>query len=564
MTDRSPPTSPELQPLAGPHLEIRTTEDDLRTHDLSAAVTRLGRGETNDVQLLDGRVSKQHAEIHRAEHGYVVRDVGSRAGVFVNGSRVEERALADGDVVTFGPFSPPAIAFRSAHRAPVPGSSGLLTTFAGRGDRDDLENLGRFLEFSRVFADGVALSSVLDQVVDVAMEITGAERGSLILTPRDGALEFEVVRERGKGAMPREGHRVSETIVREVVESRQPRVVSDVAHDAGLAHAHSVVSLQLGSAVAVPLWRFALTESEDRAESTDEVFGVLYLDSRKRRDAFSKLDIGLLNTLARDASSAIENARLLREAEDKRRMEREIRTAREVQAALLPESYWTEPHFEVSGSCVPCLDLGGDYLDQFRLPNGCVGFVVADVCGKGLPAALLAAAVQGAFAAEIESGKPLGEVVERVNRVVCRLASVGNFISLLCGVLSPDGELSYVNAGHCPLINVTKDGIGHLVTGGLALGLHDAASYEVRRTQMRDGDVAVLYTDGVLEAESPDGELFGEERLEAALEGCSSSSASDTSERILQTVDAFRADRPVLDDITLLVLRYVGNGDAPR
>ena len=443
--------------------------------------------------------------------------------------------------------------------APPPSNPpGLLTDLATRGDQHDLENLGRFLEFSRVFAGGVELSAVLDRVVDVAMEITEAERGSLILVRPEGQLEFRVVRERGKGAVPREGYRVSETIVREVVSQRKPRIVSDITHDADLSAVKSVVSLHLGSAAAIPLWRFALKQSEKRAESTDEVFGVLYLDSHKRRDAFSRFDVGMLQNLARDASSAIENARLLRDADQKRRMEREIRTAREVQAALLPESYWTEPHFEVSGSCVPCLDLGGDYLDQFRLPDGRAAFVVADVCGKGMPAAILAAALQGALDAIIANHHPLATVVERVNRVVCRLAPMGDFISLLCCALSPDGNLTYVNAGHCPLITVFGDEVQSLITEGSALGIHEEARYESRAVHLRAGETAVLYTDGVLEAMNAERELFGEARLEAILKTSDERNASQTVDQILAAVEAFRGDQPVADDITLMAIRYVG------
>ncbi|MHC4922141.1 MAG: PP2C family protein-serine/threonine phosphatase, partial [Planctomycetota bacterium] len=383
---------------------------------------------------------------------------------------------------------------------------------------------------------------------------------SLILVRPGDRLEFRVVRERGKGAMPREGYRVSETIVREVISRGQPRIVSDIAHDADLSAVKSVVSLQLGSAAAMPLWRFALVESGRRARSTDEVFGVLYLDSQVRRDAFSRFDIGMLENLARDASSAIENARLLRNAEEKRRMEREIRTARAVQTALMPKNYWTEPHFEVSGSWVPCLDLGGDYLDQYRLSDGRAGFVVADVCGKGLPAALLAATLQGALAAEMANGHPLATVVERVNWVISRLAPLGDFISMLCCVLAPDGRLTHVNAGHCPLLTVFGNEVQSLVTEGSALGVHEAARYEPQTVQLRPGETAVLYTDGVLEARNATGELFGEDRLEATLDNAGDRSAAQTVEEILAAVHSFRGEQPVADDITLMAIRYLGGG----
>lgn len=433
---------------------------------------------------------------------------------------------------------------------------------APEGNQHDLENLSRFLEFSRVFAGGFDLSAVLDRVVDVAMEITEAERGSLILVRPGDHLEFRIIRKRGHGAVPREGYRVSETIVREVVSSRKPRVVSDITHDAGLSTAQSVVSLQLGSAAAIPLWRYSLARS-GKTQSTDKVFGVLYLDSRARRDAFSRFDIGMLETLARDASSAIENARLLRETEEKHRMARELETAREVQAALLPESYWSEPHFEVAGSCVPCLDLAGDFLEQFRLPDGRVGFVVADVCGKGVAAALLAATLQGALTAEIASDHPLVTVVERLNRVVCRLAPLGDFISILCCVLSPDGSLTYVNAGHCPLITAFADDVQAQTTRGRALGIDAASRYTAATIQLRPGEVAFLYTDGVVEAASPDGELFGEQRLATALSGANERNVTHTMDRIQTAVDEFRGNQPVADDITLMAVRYVGGAGAP-
>lgn len=533
---------PEPSPRTEVFLEIVGAASSRDLRDLPD-VTRLGRSRDNDVQLLDARVSKRHAEIHRDGRRYAVRDLQAKSGLYVNGQRIREQLLQDGDVITFGEFELPRVVFRE----PRP------RTAATPANTGDLQSLARFLEFTRVFAGGAAVTEVLDRVVDMAMEITGAERGFAILLGEDGELVFEVARKRGVGALARTNHRVSETIVRQVLSSRSPRVVSDISFEQELAEAQSIVSLQLGSAVAMPLWRIRL-----EPDSTGDVFGVLYLDSRHRRDAFSQLDLGLLENLARDASAAMENARLLREAEDKLRMEREIRTAREVQAALLPESFWSEPHFTVSGTCVPCLDLGGDYIDQFRLPCGRAGYVVADVCGKGIGAALLAAALQGCLAAEMTGDRPLGKTVERVNRVLCGLAPTGDFISMICCALSPDGELTFVNAGHCPLLLVTASGIEHLVTEGVALGVLESRSYREGTAQMQPGDLAVLYTDGVVEADGPGGELYGEERLESVLAGAHGASADTAAQSILDSVAAFRADLPVTDDITLLVVRYHG------
>ncbi len=530
------------------------------------AIARVGSSKKYEVYVADRRVSKRHAEIRRQGQGFVLCDLKSKSGLFVNGDRVQERPLEDGDVLTFGSFELPRVVFHQPPQKSAPTatpSSSQPSDPADISATQDLQNLARFLEFSRMFAGGIALKEVLDRVVDMAMDITAAERGFLILNGPDDHLEFEVVRGAGVGALSPEHHRVSETIVREVLETRTPRVVCDVSFDQELAQAQSIVSLELGSAVAMPLLRQSHAEGDETGDrSTDDVFGVLYLDSRKRRDAFSKLDLGLLQNLTRDASSAIENAGLLREAEDKRRMEREIKTAREVQTALLPESYWSAPHFAVHGTCVPCLDLGGDYVGQFRLSDGRVAHVVADVCGKGIPASLFAAALQGALAAKIRSERPLGEIVERVNRVICELAPVANFISMICCVLTQDGELHYVNAGHCPLLLLSESGVQSLVTKGVALGIDESLQYAEGRVRMQEGDVAVLYTDGVTETDRPDGELYGDERLEAVIAKCHNSSPEAIAEKILASVESFRGAHPVADDLTLLVLRYQGDGSS--
>src|SRR5690606_34972906 len=229
--------------------------------------------------------------------------------------------------------------------------------------------------------------------------------------------------------------------------------------------------LELRSAVTLPLSRARGSDGEPDGG----VFGVLYLDSRRRRGGFEGFDLRIPERLAADASAVIENARLLREAEDKRRLDQELATAREVQAALMPDEFVSTAAFEIAGTCVPCHDLGGDYVDQFALDGGRQVLVVADVCGKGIAASLLAATLQGALAAEIGQQRALGDVVARVNRVHCGLAPVGRFVTMVAAVLETDGSIAFVNAGHCPVLHVHPGGVDGLVTGGMALGLDEDA-----------------------------------------------------------------------------------------
>ncbi|MBI4161731.1 MAG: PP2C family protein-serine/threonine phosphatase, partial [Acidobacteria bacterium] len=280
--------------------------------------------------------------------------------------------------------------------------------------------------------------------------------------------------------------------------------------------------------------------------------------------SFSKLDRGILESLANNASSVIENARLHREAEEKRQMDEEIARAREVQQTLLPREFRGEDHFQIAGTCIPCRQLGGDYLDQFRLPDGETCVVIADVAGKGMSASLLAAALQGMLAAETSIPQPLGTMVERLNLAISRRAPEGRFVTLFCGVLHGNGDLRFVNAGHPPPLLVSG-GVEPraLASGAMALGFVSAATYRETRVRLVPGDVVLMFTDGITEATGPEGEQFGEERLEDLTRSHRDGTAEEIRRAILAAVAAFCGDRPPGDDLTLLVLKYTGIPSAP-
>ena len=534
-------------------LEIEQGDAPPRLLLLGAATVRIGRAKENEIHVPAPHVSKQHAEIRFENGGFHAVDVGSRAGVLVNRVRAAVRLLADGDVIELGDDSPVRITFRASR--PVGArveDAKVLTKVSGDFERGGMARLARFFEFSRKLGGGFTIEEVLQDVVDLAIEVTSAERGMLILSRPDGTLETRVARAAGGRSLPKDGMKASETLVRQSIEHGKPRVIADVADNVDLAHQASIMSLELRSAVTLPI-----TRPGAEGAPGGGAFGVLYLDSRKRRAGFDGFDLEILERLAQDASSVIENARLLRDAEDKRRMDQEVATAREVQAALMPEEFSSTRAFEVAGLCVPCNELGGDYVDQFDLGNGRQALVVADVCGKGIAASLLAAALQGALAAEITQDRPLGEIVQRVNRVHCSLAPIGRFITMLTAVLENDGVLRFVNAGHCPLMHVHAGGVATLGQGGMALGLDEDARYEAGEIRMRPGDAVVLYSDGIIECEGPGRELFGEKRLEQLLAGKRGAAAADVLASVRNAVEEFRRGVPVSDDLTVLVVRRV-------
>jgi phosphoserine phosphatase RsbU/P len=519
---------------------------------LSGTPVSIGRGRDSHVHVPDGHISKRHAEVRPENGSYVVVDVGSLAGVLVNGTKVDRHALIDGDVIELGDSSPVRVTFRAEK---VRLDATMFAAVANEEDEGGLGRLARFFEFSHKLGGGFSLEELLQDVVDLAIEVTKAERGMLILRRDDDSLDTRVARAAGGRSLPTDGLRVSETLVRKALAHGKPSVVEDINQDADLALAASIVSLELRSAVTLPLVRFQMTGERDTGSIW--VFGVIYLDSRRQRGGFDGFDLGILARLARDASAVIENARLLSEAEEKRRIAHEVAMASEVQAALMPEHWRSTPTFEIAGTCVPCHELGGDYVDQFDLGDGRMALVVADVCGKGLAASLLAATLQGALAAEIMDGRPLGEAVARVNRVHCRLAPVGKFITMAVALLEPDGTVAFVNAGHCPVLHVQTGGVAHLVTEGMALGLDSDTEYSTAVLRLRAGETLVFYTDGVVECEAPDRELFGDERLDQVVLSARGASAAKVLGEVERAIDKFRRGAPVTDDVSVIVVRRV-------
>ncbi|MFT4514144.1 MAG: sigma-B regulation protein RsbU (phosphoserine phosphatase) [Planctomycetota bacterium] len=518
---------------------------------LAGAVFRIGRSRDNDLELVESHVSKFHAEIRREQGGFVIVDLGSLAGVLINDSIVKRHRLAYGDTITLGPESPVRISFQRTRDEGI--TETTLVVVAKDDDRGSMGRLARFFQFSRKLRGGISPEEVLQDVVDLAIDVTRAERGMVILLQPDGSLDKRAARAQNRQALPANGLRVSETLVRNAFKLGKPKVIEDVSEDANLAHAESVVRLELRSAVTLPLLRFEIAERGGTTAS--KVFGLIYLDSRRQRGSFDGFDLRILERLAQDASSVIENARLLGEAEDKKRIDRELKLAGEVQAALMPEQFLSSPTFGIAGVCQPCHELGGDYYDQFDLGGGRQALVVADVCGKGISASLPAATLQGALAAEIAEPRPLGEVVARVNRVHCRLAPVGKFITMVVLVLEPDGTVCLVNAGHCPVLHAHADGISSILTDGMALGLDADADFRDHTMVMQPGDTLLVCTDGVGECEGPARDLFGDARLEQVLHRARHLPPPQIVAEITGAVDAFRGDVAVSDDTTVLVVR---------
>jgi len=198
----------------------------------------------------------------------------------------------------------------------------------------------------------------------------------------------------------------------------------------------------------------------------------------------------------------------------KEALEREVEIAREVQRELLPRSVPIVPGLEMAGVCLPAVGVGGDYYDYLPLAEGRVGLVIADVSGKGIPAALLMAGLQASVRSLALPGMLPCDVCRRLNEMLHQSTSASRYATLFFALYDPaDRSLSYSNAGHFPPIHIGAQGPSRLSQGGLPIGLMPDSLYGEGRREMGIGDVLALYTDGVIEQPNAAGEEFGEARL---------------------------------------------------
>jgi len=296
----------------------------------------------------------------------------------------------------------------------------------------------------------------------------------------------------------------------------------------------------------------------DRADDVllERRIGVLYLDSREKVPFVSGSTRTALETLATEAAVAIENARLYRETMENAKMEQEMRIAAEIQQALLPRAGHSGAFFRTAASSLPCRSIGGDFYDYVDLPDGGFGFALGDVAGKGPPAALLSAMMQGIFAAQAAASDTPCQTIALVNLALYKRGIESRFVTLMYGTLQPDGRLTYCNAGHNPPLVVGKSGVRRLEGGGPIVGLFEMAQFQEETVTLERGDWLIVFSDGVSEALSAAGEEYGEARILAVAENNRDTSPQDFLQAIFADVRAFTKGAAQSDDITALVLRY--------
>jgi serine phosphatase RsbU (regulator of sigma subunit)/pSer/pThr/pTyr-binding forkhead associated (FHA) protein len=516
----------------------------------------IGRRETNDLRLAGSEVSRDHAEIATiAEGRFILKDRASRYGTYINGEQITEHPLAHGDRIRLGRSGGAEIVFLLTDTEPKVDKASTTTAIG------DLRQIAALLEGLRALGSGRVLDDVLSLVLDSAIDVSGAERGFIMLAPPTGELEFKMARGRGRATLSGGSFATSRKIPEEVFRTGEPRVVPDLL-DGELANVHmGTVALGIRNVLCVPL---RLVRYLDKAEAADvereRRIGVLYLDSREKGVLMSGSTRAALETLATEAAVAIENARLYRETMEKAKMEQEMKIAAEIQQALLPKMARAGSFFTAAAASIPCRSIGGDFYDYVDLPAGALGFALGDVAGKGPPAALLSAMMQGIFAAQAASSDSPSQTISRVNLALYRRGIESRFVTLMYGAIAPDGRLTYCNAGHNPPLILSRSGsvptVRRLECGGPIVGLFETATFEEETVSLTSGDWLIVFSDGVSEAMSASGDEYGENRIVSCIEKHKSMEPRQLLESLFADVREFTRGAAQSDDITAMVLRY--------
>jgi phosphoserine phosphatase RsbU/P len=411
------------------------------------------------------------------------------------------------------------------------------------------DRLALLYRLAQTFNSTLDLDEVLNRVMDEVIAVTRAERGFVMLHEAGGELVFRVARGMDQSTIEAPQFQISRGVVESVAYEGQPVLASNAQRDDRFNMRLSVVEQGLRSILCVPL------------KVQDRVAGVVYVDNRLRAGLFTQDDLDLLSAIASSAAIAIENARLYQLAVEKGRLDRELQLAREVQASLLPHQIPEVSGWEFAATWLPARQVSGDYYDFVPGDGGQLGLVIADVSGKGMPAALFMALTRSVVRASTSHAPSVADAVAHANRLICADSSDGMFVTLFFGLLDAvAGDFTYVNAGHnppllCHASGSEADSPVELRPTGTALGLGEDFPFEQRTVHLDPGDLLMLYTDGVPDAIGAGPGRFGMERLCQVIQEQRQASAAGLLEALEDAIREFTGSAPQFDDIAVVIAK---------
>ena len=524
----------------------------------------VGRKDDCSFCVNDATVSRQHAEIEVPASGREIKihDLGSHNGTCVNGERVNGHTVAKrNDFVMFG-----QVEFRLADTEEIvkPETKSPTTTQLAQFDPQhsvvldikealrplpakvsDIPELWSTLsEMARMLVLPEPKEIMLQRSLALVSKVIPAERLAILSTSPDRANVYTdallLLNRKDMGTFT-----LSKTIVNEILTNKSSILIGDLADDSRFSSQQSIVSSDLKSAMAVPLF------------DEGKVLGILYADTGNPMHRYSNDYLRLFATFGNIIASRLLNYALLNERQEKEKMEAELNRASSIQKNLLAKQVPHIPGYVVHPFQEQCQAVGGDLYDLALLPDGRLVFLVADVSGKGLGAALLMSNILASFRIQYSyQDFDLIKAVRHVSLQLHKYTAAEDFATLFIGLVDPQNHsLSYINAGHNPPLIAKKDGsIQWLGPSGTMIGAFDFSDWQSEKTKFESGDLLFVFSDGVSEA-SNKGNHYGEDRMQGIIVGSRGLPPKDIAGKLFDDITKFVQDEPRSDDITMLIIK---------
>lgn len=542
----------------------RSFERDLRDGELT-----IGRGADCGLALGDPYLSRRHARLRVSGDAVEVQDLGSANGTLVNGKRVEgPLELSEGDVIRLSESELHLLRVAAPSPPPAPASSvaaagGMtvlrsvselladpMTADSAEAAPDALRDYARRLKFlhevHQALAGSIELDGLLRLILDGVFTHLSPEGAAILLRQGEDG-EVRVAASRAADDGPGEPM-VSRTLIDEVMGKQQAAIAIDAQSDSRFAEAASIVATGARSLVAAPL------------VDADGCMGMIVAHSRLKARTFREEDMELLASLAGAAALRVRNVALAEAAVERERLEAELKLARRLQESILPKEIPRVTGYELFGGNVPSRVVSGDYY-QVALRRGGDEVVLglADVCGKGMGASLIAATLEAVWSLTIADGGSPAQVFARANQFLYQRTPPDKFATAFLAVLDAErGALRYVNAAHNPPLLIRAGGTyEELPASGFALGMLPDSDYEETELTLAAGDALVCYTDGIVEAANPADEQFGEDRLVEVCLAAAGGPVEALEASLQRALGEFTQGVPYADDRTLVLLRRV-------
>ncbi len=413
--------------------------------------------------------------------------------------------------------------------------------------KEQIERNEQIYQLTTLVAGTFSLQEVLDRLAEAAVKIMAGVKACSIrlLDEEAGDLKMRSTyglsdEYRNKGTVSKNDTVIKAAFAGEAV------VLDDVRVDGRVKYKEAAIKEGLVSQLTVAM------------KFRRKAIGVLRLYSSKPRQ-FYEDDIALARAVASQCAAAITNAKLYAEAIEGQRIAEQVRLAGVVQRRMIPEKAPSIPGLDIAATYIPCFDVGGDFYDFLRLSNHRVAVAIADVIGKGIPAAIMMSLFRGSVRAYVdaEQGKDnIGEIINKLNRMACGECKDGEFVAFFYAIIDAEQEsITYCNCGHEPTMLIRNGQVIELEKGGFVLGVEAQAEYEIETLKLQEGDCLLFYTDGLIDAANFDDEFWGRQSLLETAKKFTNLEAEQMVKNILGYRRRFVGLAHQVDDTSIIVVK---------